>query len=305
MTPLFDTIVMADWSAASTPSPRRPSPDAIWLAVARRGAGVAAPRYLRTRAEAVATLADLLFAEVEAGRRALAGFDFPFGYPAGFAEPVAGRAEALALWARLAASIVDRPDNRNDRFAVAERLNRLFPGVGPFWGRPAAADHPDLPAKGSLRSGHGLPERRAVERRVRRAQPCWKLYTTGSVGSQALLGIAALERLRRDPRLAGRVAVWPFETGFAAPRAPIALAEIYPGLLAAETVPAPDEVKDAAQVRTVAAALAALDEAGALAPLFGAPPDLDAETRAAALREEAWILGVGAEDALRAAALRR
>ena len=44
-------------------------------------------------------LADLLAAERAAGRRVLAGFDFPFGYPRGFAAALTGRAEALALWA--------------------------------------------------------------------------------------------------------------------------------------------------------------------------------------------------------------
>ena len=36
----FDTIVVVDWSGASSPSPVRPSKDAIWIAVARRGAAL-------------------------------------------------------------------------------------------------------------------------------------------------------------------------------------------------------------------------------------------------------------------------
>lgn len=302
MTRLFDTVIVADWSAAATASPARPSPDAIWIGVARGGVSQA-PLYRRTRAQATATLADLLAAEVAAGRRALAGFDFPFGWPQGFAARVAGRPEALALWDWLADAVRDEPDNANNRFAVAERLNGLFPGVGPFWGRPATARHPGVPERGSLRGGHGLPERRLVEARARGAQPCWKLYTTGSVGSQALLGVAALARLRRDARLAGALTVWPFETGLAAPDAPVTLAEVWPSLLAAEVAARdPGEIRDAAQVRLLAARLATLDAEGRLAALFAADPALSAAERETAAREEGWILGVveGAAPALAA-----
>jgi molybdopterin molybdotransferase len=300
VTRLFDTIVMVDWSAASRATPARPSADAIWIGVARDGVAEA-PAYHRTRAAACADLAALLADEVAAGRRALAGFDFPFGYPAGFAARVGGAPEGLAVWRRFAELVEDGADNANNRFAVAARLNALFPGIGPFWNRPAALDLPDLPAR-DVRTGHGLPERRAVERRVPRAQPCWKLYTTGAVGSQALLGVAALERLRRDPRLAGNVAVWPLETGFAAPAAPVVFAEVYPSLLDEAVSAAPEPIKDAAQVRVLAQALARLDEAGALAALFTGPGDLAGPERDIAEREEAWILGVGHETVLRAAA---
>ncbi len=294
MSRLFDTIVIVDWSASAAPSPAKPSADAIWFAVAR-GGSVAPPVYCRTRAEAMARLADLLAAEVAEGRRALAGFDFPFGWPQGFAAGVTGRAEALAVWDWLAAAVRDGPDNANNRFAVAERLNALFPGVGPFWGRPATAPHAGVPERGTLRHGHGLPERRLAEARAPGAQPCWKLYTTGSVGSQALLGVAALARLRADPRLTGAVAVWRFETGFDAGSAPVTLAEVYPSLLAAAVAARdPGEIKDAAQVRLLAERFAALDAAGRLGALFAADPALSDGERAVAAREEGWILGVGA-----------
>ncbi|MGF1659305.1 MAG: molybdopterin-binding protein [Rubrimonas sp.] len=292
-------IATVDWSAQATPSPKRPTADAIWIGLAR-GAEIAPPIYCRTRAEALQRLEDLLRAERDAGRRALAVFDFPFGYPEGFAEAVTGRPEALALWEWLADAVEDAPDNANNRFAVAERLNALTPGGGPFWGRPATANHPGVPEKKPRDAA--LPELRRVERRASGAQPCWKLYTTGSVGSQALLGIAGLARLRR--RLAGGVAVWPFETGLAACDAPVVLAETYYALIdgAAAQARAADEPKDSAQVRTAAAAFARLDASGRLAALFGAAAELDEAERAVVAREEAWIFGVGHEDALRAAA---
>ncbi len=299
MSRLFDTVVAVDWSARSTPSPARPSADAIWFAVARDGLAQA-PAYCRTRAEALARLTDLLATEVAAGRRTLAGFDFPFGYPRGFAAQVVGAPDALRLWDWMARAVEDGPGNANNRFAVAGRLNALFPGIGPFWGRPATIAEPGLPERGGARAGHGLPERRLAETRAPGAQTCWKLYTTGSVGSQALTGIAALARLRADPRLAGAARVWPFETGLAIPDAPVTLAEIYPSLLADEVrARAPGDSRDAAQVRLMAQRFADLDAAGGLAALFGADPALSPSERVIVAREEGWILGVGHEAALR------
>lgn len=283
---------MVDWSAAAVP---RTGADSIWWALHRVGAP--SPERLEnpaTREAAMAALAELFAAEAAAGRRVLAGFDFPFGYPQGAAAAMAGAPSWAALWAAWADGLSDAADNANDRFAFAEALNaRVWDGAGPFWGRPPKPDRPALPARKPSGYGARYPaERRAVEARVPRAQPCWKLFTTGSVGGQALLGIARLERLRR--LLGPRAQVWPFETGWSAGAAPILLAEIYPSLLP----PDPREpVKDAGQVRAVAARLAALGAAGRLDPLFARPPDLDDDR--AALREEAWILGVGREPLLR------
>ncbi|TVQ57222.1 MAG: molybdopterin molybdenumtransferase MoeA [Rhodobacteraceae bacterium] len=298
---------MVDWSAAAVPSPAKPSADAIWIAVAR-GAVVESPVYRRTRAGALAHLADLFAAEIAAGRRVLAGFDFNFGWPRGFAGAAFGAPRALTVWDWLSQTVEDAEDNRNNRFAVAEALNARLPGVGPFWGRPATALHPGVPEKGGARAGHGLPELRLVEERLSAArigspQPCWKLYTTGAAGSQALLGVAGLARLKRDPRLAGAVRVWPFETGLHAADAPVTLTEIYYALVDDAVKARPDgEVKDAAQTRLLARAVAALDADGALGPLFAGAPDLDAEARRLVADEEGWIFGAEAAADVAAAA---
>ncbi|SLN52966.1 Molybdopterin molybdenumtransferase [Roseivivax jejudonensis] len=281
----FDTVIVVDWSARSAPSPARPTADAIWIGTVRDGAA-ADTTYLRTRAAAEAWLAETVAAERAAGRRVLAGFDFPFGYPAGFAAAVTGRPDPLALWAALAAEVTDGPDNANNRWDVARRLNRRFPGVGPFWGCPPGEASADLPARGTERRDHGLPERRRTEADLPRAQPCWKLYTTGSVGSQALLGLPVLHRLRE--RFGADLSVAPFEAGDTG----IVLAEVFPSLIA-DAVAArqdPDEVRDSVQVRVLAEALARL------------PPDRLAAMLAEGDPEEGWILGRGHEDALRAAA---
>lgn len=279
----FDRIIVVDWSASKVPSPKRPSPDAIWMAV--HHAGRMTCTYHRTRADVIGALCAQFDAALAAGERVLAGFDFPFGYPAGFAQAVTGADDPLALWADLAARVEDAEDNSNNRFEVARGLNRLFAGVGPFWGCPAALADVDLPAKGRARHGHGMAERRRVEELIASAQPCWKLYTTGSVGSQALLGIARLQGLRM--RYGSALAVSPFQ----APDAPIVLAEVYPSLLARDVAArqGAEEVKDCAQVRVLAQAFAGL-----------ADGQLDAMLREGD-RQEGWILGLGHEGALRVA----
>ncbi len=305
---LFDSYLIVDWSARSVPGPARPAKDSIWWTLARRGdGGIAAepPAYARTRAEAVERLASLLDAERRAGRRLLAGFDFPFGYPAGVAGRLTGTPEALALWGWLAGAIEDDAGNRDNRYAVAERINSAWDGRGPMWGRPAHWHHPDVPVKARERQPRDHPpENRLADERAQGAKTVWQLAYNGSVGSQVLLGLPALERLRADPRLAGHLAVWPFETGLAAPEAPIVLAEVYPSLIRAAVAAArrEGEVPDAAQTRVNALAFARLDAEGDLAPLFAGPPDLSPAARRLVETEEAWILGLGEADRLAVAA---
>lgn len=280
----FDTVAVVDWSARSSPSPKRETADAIWIGVASEGA--VACSYHRTRAAATAYLTDLFETERAAGRRVLAGFDFPFAYPEGFARAVTGSDDPLALWTDLAARIDDAEDNSNNRWKVAAELNDLFPGIGPFWGCPANVTDPRLPHRGNDRHDHGMTERREIEEHLRGAQPCWKLFTTGSVGSQALLGIPRLQALR--DHFGPDISVRPFETH----ETPITLVELFPSLIASTVadLQEPEEIKDRAQVRVLARALAALDL-----------DDLESMTREGC-PIEGWILGYGHEAALDRAA---
>ena len=115
--------------------------------------------------------------------------------------------------------------------------------------------------------------------KVKSAQEVWKLWGNGSVGGQALTGIAALEHLRH--RTGARV--WPFET-LGEGRSHV-LAEIYPSLI--EPDPGP-EVKDARQVSTVANALQTLDEYGEFERYLDVPSEIPATVR----QEEGLILGM-------------
>ena len=271
----FDTVVIVDWSASASPSPARPSKDAIWIGVARKGQ--IATSYHRTRHAAETALTRLLDLEAAEGRRVLLGFDFPMGYPAGFAARLTGSADPRGVWRWLDRHISDAPSNANNRFAVADQINALFHAPGPFWGRPDSAAHAHLPAtKPTDYPALGLPERRLVETLVPTAQPVWKLYTTGSVGSQSLMGLPLIHRLSQRPG----ARVWPFD----APTGPLVLAEVYPSLLARAVAADPAPIKDEAQVRLLARALWSLSHSGDLAALFVTPPEA---------AEQGWILGAG------------
>jgi molybdopterin molybdotransferase len=280
-----ETIVMVDWSGGNDTG-RRPRKDAIWAAVAREGEPGIPRVYLRNREIAVEWLRGLLGAELRAGRRVLAGFDFPFGYPSGLAERLTGRADPLAVWGWMAEHLEDGPKG-NNRFDLAGRINAMFPGVGPFWFNATGREIDHLPRKGRGRGGHGMAERRAVELRAKGSFTCWQMGGAGAVGSQVMTGMAALERLRRA--FPGEVAVWPFEP----PDRPVAFVEVWPSLLDREVRAAmrPGEVKDAVQVRVLARAVAEAAREGRLAAMLDAVPE---EAR----REEGWILGVGAGEAM-------
>ncbi len=285
----FDSVIVVDWSAAAVPAPVNPAPNAIWIGIAEDEA--VTTHYQRTRHDAMAFLEVEIARRLDTGRRVLAGFDFPFGYPAGTALRFAGTDDPFALWKFLADRIEDAPDNANNRFKVANELNAKLPGTGPFWGRPAHHDLADLPTHGLAREGHGMVERRACELIVPSAQTLWQLYGNGAVGSQTLVGIPRLNALRA--RFADVCAVWPFQP----PDSRLVLAEVYPSLLAAEVGEAtgPGYITDEVQVRLLSRALARMDAEGTLTDAFAA-----AEGPRSA--EEGWILGVGAEALLRAAA---
>ncbi len=276
----FDTVVMVDWSARSQPSPAKRTKDAIFIGMARDG--YLATSYQRTRQAAMQFLTGLLDAELRAGRRVLAGFDFPFGYPHGFAKAVCGSNDPLTLWAHLAGVIEDDARNQNNRFDVAEALNALFSTAGPFWGCSAKRANDQMLFRKPDYAPFKFNERRQIETRLPRAKTTFQLLGNGSVGSQSLLGLPHLHALRQ--RYKDQLSVSPFQP----PETPIVLAEIYPGLIdaAIKTRVRKGEILDAAQVRLVARAFSRLD-----------PAHLDALLREGDT-EEGWILGLGSEDTL-------
>ena len=279
----FDSFAIVDWSSGNDRG-AKPKKDAIWIGAVLNGEE-AEPIYCRNRQVAKAELEALIEAERAVGRRLLIGFDFPFGYPQGFAETVTGSSDPLKLWAWFADNLEDAP-KRNNRFALAGRLNGSFPGVGPFWFNGGKEEIPGLPRKGRDRFDHGMTDRRVVEERAKGAFTCWQMGGAGAVGGQVMTGLAALEHLRR--RFPGDIAVWPFEPL----TTPVAFVEIWPSLIDPVVKAADDAIKDRAQVRLLARALASLPPAR-LARMM----EIDAP-------EEGWILGLGFETELQDAACR-
>src|ERR1051326_2610179 len=133
MAVLFDHYVIVDWSAASRPKTGR---DSIWVChKGPHGERVANPA---TRHLARLLLADIIGAAAERGQRMLLGFDFPFGYPAGFANRLGLKGTPWrAVWDEVATLAQDNEDNSNDRFELGAALNRRVSGRQfPFWGCP-------------------------------------------------------------------------------------------------------------------------------------------------------------------------
>ncbi|MBM2291905.1 molybdopterin molybdenumtransferase MoeA [Sulfitobacter pseudonitzschiae] len=278
---MFDTVIVVDWSGGNDRG-ATPKADAIWVCVTRGGVADA-PVYLRNRQVAEDWIGDTVRAERAAGRRVMVGFDFPFGYPQGFARAVAGTDDPLELWDWFAERIEDAP-KANNRFDVAGVINLSLGGKGPFWGNGLKRDIDGL---ARTKAGYENPfaERRRAEVLAKGAFSVWQLSGAGSVGSQALMGLPVLARLRR--RFGDDLAVWPFQTLDAG----IALVEVWPSLIAPEIAARaqPDEIKDAAQVWVLSQALSAL------------APDRLAAMLVEGDTEEGWILGLGHEDSLRAA----
>jgi hypothetical protein len=287
--PAFDTYIIVDWSAANVPKTGR---DSIWICRRdRAGETVANPA---TRDAATALIGDMLAAATTRGERVVVGFDFPFGYPVGFAARLGlSGTPWRAVWDEIARLIEDHPHNRNNRFEVGEMLNRrISNGRFPFWGCPPGRDYAHLgPRHHNGHAAGGLDEKRLIDRWMIGAQPCWKLAYTGSVGSQALTGIPVVRALRDDPRWAGRARVWPFETGLAMPDdTGIVFAEVWPSWWRKEIRPDLGPPNDKAQVRSVARIFAEADRAGELAGWFSPPVAAAEHERVVA--EEAWTLGV-------------
>ena len=280
---MFDRIVIVDWSAAAAP---KLGTDSIWS----YSHGDQAAVNHRTRRASLTALVDLL----RRPGRTLLGFDFPLGYPAGFAAAARldGPTPWQATWHYLADHILDDDRNRNDRWSVAADLNQRL-GERRFWGVPPRHASEHL----TIRKPRIIDEYRVVESRLRESGlhpfSTWQLLGAGSVGSQTLTGVPVVHSLRHHPAFAERTRIWPFETGLIADptthhRDAIVIAEVWPSAIPHDRTL--HIVKDACQVMTLARHYALLDAAGALAAHF--QPKLDAATAMNVVSEEAWVLGV-------------
>ncbi|HWE46851.1 MAG TPA: cobalamin biosynthesis protein CbiG [Caulobacteraceae bacterium] len=298
MARLFGAYVVVDWTAAEG---RKTGEQSLWIGVMKRDVRFRLAyeaHNLATRAEGEAQLRAILADLARRGDRALVAFDFPLGFPEGTAARL-GLDGWPALWSFMGSNVVDKPDNTNNRFAVGAKMNRLMTDEArPFWGAPQRQTQRWMAAT-KPEGGYGdIREFRRAELATKKlgkamAKSVWQMQGAGSVGGQALLGIAAAKRIADS--LGAGVAVWPFGTGWRA----LTPADVEPlSALFVETYaplypakPEPGETKSAASVRAVAEALAKLDEAGKLGAAFAPPKGVSEADAAAVEHEEGWILG--------------
>ena len=154
---MFDTFLIVDWSAARMPKTGR---DSIWICRHGPDGETSPTRRPGTRREGL--LAEMMAAAMTKGERVLLGFDFPFGYPAGFRR--AARASTGVAVARDLGR--DRRPGRGSRGQPQQplrcRRRAQRAGVGrlfPFWGCPARMEH-DIPRPKHHRrhEASGLPK---------------------------------------------------------------------------------------------------------------------------------------------------
>ncbi|ODA34839.1 hypothetical protein [Planctopirus hydrillae] len=255
--PGFDAWMFIDWSAASVPSPSRPTANAIWIATQLSSRRKPVSNYCRTRHEACRLMREIFRQCLKAEKRLLVGIDIALGAPQGLPQALTQRNDAdwRDVWKEIATQICDDEQNANNRFEVAANFNgRISPyqpglnfrkatrsstslsstavgaisgesahGIqGPYWGAPHARAGlltPPYSPEFPFRTAGGilLARQRFVETLAPGTQETWKLCGIGSVGSQSLTGIARLEAFRQDPEFQPHVYIWPFETGWTVP----------------------------------------------------------------------------------------
>jgi hypothetical protein len=168
--------------------------------------------------------------------------------------------------------------------------------VGPYWSKPKKKIdiYPALPATRPACFVNQVREFREIELHLKESgktpKSVWQLFGNGVVGSQAMLGIPILHRLRNERQLRSCSKVWPFETGWECPtenRPFILHAEIWPGAITVTR--GLHAVKDAAQVLSYVYWAARLDVAGGLSARFN--PMARLELPSVVQKCEGWILG--------------
>ena len=308
--PLFDSYIFVDWSAANGAQPQQPTADAVWCGELVPSVNYQQETYHRTRNDGVAHVTSVLIDHAKENRRVLVGFDFPYGYPTGFANALslpAGPQSWWQIWAELAERVEDTPENINKRFAAAGELNAIAGNgrAGPFWGCPVGTNITNLQARSpgfpfAATGGISLQRLRIVETRLPGTQDAWGLFGAGRVGSQALVGLPYVYRLRRHPDLARVSRVWPFETLFTQAPSPshgpfVLHTEIWPGVVeqrVQELSSTNQElIRDRAQVRAMCEWAAELDEQDELGWFFGEPNGLQPKQVQGCIEQEGWILG--------------
>lgn len=292
----FDHVLAVDWSAANRPTTGK---DSCWLGLATRNGKGATVTVSNppTRRQAVLEVRRCIEEALASRKRILVGFDASLGYPLGTLEllGVGGPHGWWELWDLIADLSSDSPLNENNRFEVAEALNRRA-GEKLFWAKPNRNHYRGVPFNLEERGAvKGVGELRTCEEvdGATGMQSGWKLNGAGSVGGQALTLIPYLRDLCNDYH--GEISVWPFE-GWGDPGSPVVLAEMWfshRGHAASlDALVASGMVRDEAQVRLAGTRLVGSTPAQ-WARLFAEPSALARSTASRVGHEEGWTLEVG------------
>lgn len=141
---LFDAYIFIDWSATNRRA-TGPGKDQLWLGELQAG-NQPSDAWFACRSDCACHVEERLLHHVAAGRRVLVGFDFAYGYPAGFTDGAGLPSPAgkwRAVWTALSALLRDDAHNRSNRFEVASGLNAMLTPAGapvapgPFWNTPS------------------------------------------------------------------------------------------------------------------------------------------------------------------------
>ncbi len=274
----FDRFVAVDYSASSTP---KRGVDSLWVALADGDHPIRTWNFA-TRAE----LTEHVLGWAQRPGRTLVVLDVALGFPEGFAQALDLSGMPWRATARLLADMLEEgPRNRNNRFDVANELNRRA-GAALLWGHPHGRTYRWLSPTTTPQRGVApcpIPPGRRVERHVRGAiKSPLQLLGAGSVGSQSLVAQAMVERWRAEVTLS----VWPFEV----PRTPVVIAESFFSL--APWRSARGSVRDEQQVRAVAAWLRTQHRTHMPLTRFSLLRALPTSDREVVRREEGWLLGL-------------
>jgi precorrin-8X/cobalt-precorrin-8 methylmutase len=311
---LFDSYVMVDWSGSNRRRSGRA--DCIWIAYGPATSVEPSTLSPPSRTDAEHFIGAQLepFLAAKKGRVLLCA-DFGYAYPAGFASLLTkSDCDEMppwrVVWHYLSSHVQDdlgtkpgqRPTNRSNRFEVASAINATVSGpasLGPFWCLFKPGSYSCIPQKQPTQpfacTNKTIAPLRITDGRANSDTP-FRIFGTGSVGSQVLTGVPRLQNIRFDSKFANCSAVWPFETGWAPksgswldPAVRILHAEIYPSVRA----PLTDTIKDRGQVRAMWHWARDLDRMNQLAKEFAIPSGIKSGSAEDHLirSEEGWILG--------------
>ncbi len=291
---MFNGYIMVDWSAANS---RTTGADSIWVAELLGDLTQIKLMNYPTRTCVRKYLKSIMKEATEKNHRLLIGFDFPFGYPANAYSKFCFK--DYNNWYSLSQfihdKITDTDKNKNNRFDVASDFNKCFPdNNGPFWGRPTDKKNKDKypylkNENPKIYNEKLISEFRHVEDKLKeqtgkQAKSVWQLFSGVTVGSQTLMGIPTLHKLKKYTNCA----IWPFES--IDNKSKHVIAEIYPSIWKSKEEDKRNLglVKDAGQVKTVVEQIFCHDRDDSLQDLFNAPNSYGENIT----EKEGWILGV-------------